>query len=196
MSFDDKSYDELVSERLKKYTVYEELNYNDISIECEALIKQWNNFIKENSPDMLENRDYFIHKKNLYEVLRRVDKRRVYYKVFHDLVKINEFKFVALQCYWINTLKPFMVVNDTSNIYNSPNELFSVYLIISMVRSVFEDVYPEEKFVYPSPKRISDMVYNFKYCDLSREGTIAFVETFADNYNVGIQYILNKKTEN
>ena len=196
MSFDDKSYDELVSERLKKYTVYEELKYNDISIECEALIKQWNNFIKENSPDMLENRDYFIHKKNLYEVLRRVDKRRVYYKVFHDLVKINEFKFVALQCYWINTLKPFMVVNDTSNIYNSPNELFSVYLIISMVRSVFEDVYPEEKFVYPSPKRISDMVYNFKYCDLSREGTIAFVETFADNYNVGIQYILNKKTEN
>lgn len=24
------------------------------------------------------------------------------------------------------------------------------------------------------------MTYNFKYCDLSREATIAFVETFAD----------------
>lgn len=189
--FEDENYYKLLVDRLNSYSVYKELEYEEISVECDNLIKQWHNFINENCPNMIENRDYFIHKKNLYEIIRRVDKRRVYYKVFHNLTKINEFKLIALQCYWINTLKPFMVVNEDSKIYNSPNELFSVFLIISTIRVVFEEIYPNEKFVYPSKKRIADMVYNFKFCDLSREGTIAFVETLADNYKVGIEYILS-----
>lgn len=178
--------------RLDKYKEYEDLNEDEFNHEYNQILTYWENFIKENSPGLLEDRDYFVHQKNLFEVIRRVDKRRIYYKVFHSLTRINEFKYIALICYWINTLKPFMVVNSDSKIYNSPNELFSVYLIISMVRSAFNEVFPEEKFIYPSDKRIADMTYNFKYCDLSREATITFVETFADNYGVGIQYILNK----
>ena len=156
------------------------------------ILRDWNTFLFANAPDLKEGRDYFVHERNLFEVISRVDKRRIYYKVFHNLTKINEFKYVALLCYWINTLKPFMVVNKQCPIYNSPNELFSIFLIISMVRKVFGEVYPEKTFEYPTPKRIADIAYNFKYCDLSREATIAFVETFADNYGVGIQHILER----
>lgn len=131
-------------EKLSNYKEYEDLTIEEFNDEYDNILKCWNKFIFENAPYLQEGKDYFIHQRNLFEVIRRLDKRRVYYKVFHGLTKINEFKYVALQCYWINTLKPFMVVNCDSSIYNSPNELFSVYLIIAMVRSVFQSVYPEK----------------------------------------------------
>jgi len=185
----------LYKEKLQSYKKYEPLTPEEMDIEYDYLMKNWNKFLLKNAPGLQEKVDYYVHKRNLFEVISRLDKRRVYYKVFHDLTEINEFKYIALQCYWINTLKPFMVVNDKSSIYNSPNEMFSVYLIISMVRSVFQKVFPDKEFIYPSSRRITDMVYNFKYCDLSREATIAFVETFADNYGIGIQYILDRNAK-
>lgn len=178
--------------RLEQYKNYVDLSDEEFNKEYSYIEKCWHNFLSANAPHLEEGKDYYIHKRNLFEVVRRLDKRRVYYKVFHDLTEINEFKYVALQCYWINTLKPFMVVNEEASIYNAPNELFSVYLIISMIRGVFEKVFPDEDFAYPSSRRITDIAYNFKYCDLSREATIAFVETLADNYGIGIQYILDK----
>lgn len=176
-----------------EYKNYIIMPTEDVRVEVDSLKESWTAFLLQNANGLEENDDYYIHVKNLEEVVRRVDKRKVYYKVFHNLDKINELKQVALQCYWINTLKPFMVVNPKAPIYNSPNELFSIYLIMSIVRKLHRDIHPLKKFHYPSPKRIADMVYNFKYCDLSREATIAFVEAFADQYGVGIEYILNNK---
>ena len=97
--------------RLKEYKTYVDLDDADFNREYDYIMKCWQKFISINSPELCENKDYFIHKRNLFEVIRRLDKRRVYYKVFHDLTDINEFKYIAIQCYWINTLKPFMVIN-------------------------------------------------------------------------------------
>lgn len=181
---------------LDDFVSYDGMNPKLCNDEYNVLITSWYRFLTQNASDLIEDRDYYIHKRNLFEVIQRVYKRKVYYKVFHNLKKINELKQVAIECYWINTLKPFMVVNDKCEIYNAPNEMFSVYLILSTVRKLFNDIYPNETFTYPSDKRLVDMIYNFKYCDLSREATIAFVETFADQYGVGIDYILNHAESN
>lgn len=174
------------------YIPYQDLTLEDFNeIYC-SILEDWQIFVDKNSPCLEKDKDYFIHSKNLYEVIRRTDKRNVYYKVFHKLKKINELKHTAILCYWINTLKPFLVVNEDSAIYNSPNELFVVHLIISAIRSAFEEIYPNKEFVYPSDERIADIVYNIKFCDYSRESMIGFVETFADNYGVGIEYILGE----
>lgn len=183
--------EENINNRLDAYQVYSGMPIEDLQEEIDNIMDSWNRFIFKNAPGLIKDQDFFVHENNLQEVIYRIDKRKVYYKVFHNLSEINELKQVALQCYWINTLKPFMVVNPKAAIYNSPNELFSVYLIISVVRRLYQYRYPNKDFKYPSKKRIADMVYNFKYCDLSREATIAFVETFADLYGVGIQYILD-----
>ncbi|MBD5442632.1 MAG: hypothetical protein K2M50_05160 [Treponemataceae bacterium] len=53
--------------------------------------------------------------------------------------------------------------------------------------------FPNKEFKYPSSERIKDILYDFKYCSLSREAMIAFVETLADTYGVGISYILNNQ---
>lgn len=84
-----------------------------------------------------------------------------------------------------------MVINENANIYNCANEMFALYLILTVIEGAFKHNY-NEKFKYPSDARIKDIVYDFKYCSFTREAMIAFVETLADTYGVGISYIFDK----
>ena len=90
-----------------------------------------------------------------------------------------------------------MVVNNNLPIYNCPNETFSLYRILAVIRSSFEKKCPDKEFIYPSPERIQDILYDFKYCSMTREAMIAYVETLADVYGVGISRIFeeNKRIE-
>ena len=178
-----------VDQNFKKY---EELTPEDLQSQYDKIIKRWEAFLKENDSGLQIDRDYYVHKRNLIEIIRRCDKRVLYYYIFHGLEEECEYKEVAILCFWINTLKPFLVVNEKSNIYNSPNEMFSLHLILSTIRGVLAEKYPDREFVYPSDDRICDILYDFKYCSLSREAMIAFVETLADTYGVGISFILDK----
>lgn len=173
----------------KDITHYKELNFKEFNDVYQKIISTWDDFIKLESPGLIEGKDYFVHQRNIHEVIRRVDKRRVYYGVFHDLKDACEYKMVGILCFWINTLKPFMVVNPDSPIYNSPNEMFSVYLILCCLRQIYKNKFDGKEFEYPSQKRIGEIVYDFKYCHLNREATINFIETFADSYQIGMDYI-------
>lgn len=170
---------------------YQELDEKTANTKINEVLLWWNCFVESESPRLKNGNGYYIHKRNLFEVIKRCDKREYYYKVFHDLEKMCELKKVAILAYWINTLKPFMVVDEKAAIYNCPNELFSIYLIISVIRRTYMEVNPEKEFIYPTPKRIQEIAYDFKYCNITRQAMIAFVETFADNYGVGIGYILS-----
>ncbi len=176
---------------LLNYKKYEEMKDEDYTKKYDDIICLWQAFLTQNDPTLELNKDYYIHKKNMYEVIRRCDKRRVYYYVFHDLEDICEYKSIALHCFWINTLKPFMVVNENSKIYNCANEMFSLFLILTVIGGVYKEK-TGKNIEYPSPKRIKDIVYDFKYCSLSREAMVSFIETFADTYGVGISYILDE----
>lgn len=152
----------------------------------------WKEFLSSEGED---NLNYYIHKENLFEVIKRQDQRMLYFQIFHGLDFPCEYKYVAIECFWLNTLKPFIVTNESSGIYTCPNEMFSLYLIISTIRTIFELYKPNEKFVYPSTDRIHDILYDFKYCSMSREALISFVETFADTYGVGIDFIQKNKID-
>ena len=176
------------------YKKYQELSDEDIIKRYDQIIDFWREFLSLNDPGLKINVDYFIHKKNLFEVIRRCDERHLYYHVFHELKDVCEFKDIALHCFWINTLKPFMVINENSKIYNCPNEMFSLFLILNTIEGAFMKN-KEGVFEYPSNDRLIDILYDFKYCSLSREAMIAFVETLADNYGIGIEFILNNAKE-
>lgn len=152
----------------------------------------WKDFLSSEGEDTL---NYYIHKENLFEVIKRQDQRMHYLKIFHGLDFPCEYKYVAIECFWLNTLKPFIVTNENSGVYTCPNEMFSLYLIISTIRTVFELYKKNEKFAYPSTERIHDILYDFKYCSMSREALISFVETFADTYGVGIDFIQKNKID-
>ena len=175
-----------------KYKQYEELSPAELEEKYNDIIKRWEIFLTHNDNSLKLGIDYFVHQKNLIEVIRRCDKRVLYFYIFHGLEEECEYKEIAILSFWINTLKPFMVINDKSSIYNCANEMFSLHMILSVIRGAYLRKFPNEKFKYPSQKRIQDILYDFKYCSLSREAMIAFVETLADNYGVGIDFILNE----
>lgn len=162
----------------------EEMNRRQKAIE-----DLWREFLEfEGEPNL----QYHIHKRNMFEVIKRQDQRMYYLNIFHDLDYPCEYKYLAVECFWLNTLKPFMVIDEKSSLYDCPNEKFSLYLIFSMIRAIFTIYHKDEEFKYPSSERIRDILYDFKYCSISREAMIAFVETFADNYGVGIEFILTE----
>lgn len=168
---------------------YVELSYEERDEKYEEILTEWQLFLASENCNLVYGKDYFIHKRNLFEIIRRCDKRRVYMEMFHDLKDICEYKTLAVECFWINTLKPFMVINEESSIYNCPNEMFCLYRILAVIRKTYKKKFPDKEFYYPSPERIKDIVYDLKYCSLNREAMVAFIETLADTYEVGISYI-------
>ena len=177
------------------YVTYKELSEKEIMETYDKIIACWRDFLAQNDPGLLCDKDYFVHKKNMFEVIRRADKRDLYYYIFHELEDICEYKDIALYCFWIITLKPFMVINEDANIYNCPNEMFALYIILTTIEHVHSEKVGGE-FKYPSDERIRDIVYDFKYCSISRESMISFIETFADSYGVGISFILDELEDN
>lgn len=175
------------------YKKYQELKPEQMQERYDEIIFLWRKFLEQNDPTLLINQDYKVHKKNLFEIIRRCDERYLYFYIFHELEDINEYKNTALHCFWINNLKPFMVTNEKSNIYNCPNEMFSLFLILNVIEGAFKEKNGDKNFPYPCKERIKDIVYDFKYCSLSREAMIAFVETLADSYGVGINHIFVNK---
>lgn len=169
---------------------YPPLSLEDLNRRFQAIILLWESFLENEGEKDLK---YHVHRHNMNEVIKRQDQRMYYWKIFHGLNLPCEFKFIAIECFWINTLKPFIVTDEESNLYDCPNEKFSLHLIIATIRAVFEFYKPGIEFVYPSEDRIRDILYDFKYCSISREGMISFVETFADTYGVGIEFIFSHK---
>lgn len=174
---------------------YVELSEEEFQEKYQKIFVEWQKFLEMEHVQAELDKDFYIHKRNLFEIIRRCDKRRVYMDMFHDLEDMCEYKIVAIESFWINTLKPFMVVNESLPIYNCPNETFSLYRILAIIHCAYKKKFPDRKFEYPSSERIQDILYDFKYCSISREAMIAYVETLADVYQVGISNIFeeNKK---
>lgn len=171
---------------------YAELSNEEYEEKYQQFFKEWQDFLDLENINAELDKDFYIHKRNLFEIIRRCDKRRVYMAMFHDLKDMCEYKTIAIETFWINTLKPFMVINENLPIYNCPNEMFSLYRILSVIRKAFKKKFPDQTFNYPSAERIQDILYDFKYCSITREAMISFVETFADVYGVGISNIFEE----
>ena len=179
--------DQIGKSFLNNNGLYKELQTNDIKEKVNSILDYWNQFLVSQNEAIEYGKDYYIHTRNLYEVVKRLNKRKTYYYVFHGIKQICEYKEIAIMCYWINTLKPFMVVDEYSSVYSCPNEMFSLSIILATLASIFAEKYPVRDFILPDDKTIQDYVYNFKYCDLSREATIFFVETLARSYGIGME---------
>lgn len=174
---------------------YEDLTDKEVNQQCTEYVAEWNAFLQSEGIIAEKGKDYYIHKKNIFEVIRRRDKRRVYMKMFHDLPEMCEYKVVAIEAYWTLTLKPFLVINENLSIYNCPNEMFALYRILTVIRAAYRKKFGNKEFPYPSKERIQDILYDFKYCRMNRESLVAFIETFADVYGVGISNIFDVNKE-
>lgn len=155
--------------------LYQELSEDENREQRELIKKSWKYFLKLNDAT-LEDKDIFVNEYNLMEVVERVSKRKYYYKVFHGIDHLSEFKEVALICFWICKLKPFVVLKPESALCASTNELFSVHLVICLLEACKEYA---DNFHYPDKVTIKNIVYALKYQDLTKEAIIQYTECLA-----------------
>ena len=108
---------------------YERMPLQEIEKLLRLFYKHFKYFLELNGfPDDI---GFHISFYSLIDIIIRVDKRKAYYRCFHNM-GINECKEVALYGYWILKLKPFTITDmaykkiaDACTI----NELFVIFLI-------------------------------------------------------------------
>lgn len=162
--------------------LYQELSREENGKQSALIKKSWHHFLQLNDP-LLDNNEIFINEYNLMEVVERVSKRKYYYKVFHGIEHLSEFKELALICFWICKLKPFVVINPKSPLCASPNELFVIHLIISLLEACKDHAV---NFHYPDEITLKDIVYGLKYQDLTKEALIHYMECLALACGIGL----------
>lgn len=162
--------------------IYKELTPNERRVQMELLLRVWDDFLHKNDPS-LSKENIFINEYNLIECVERVSKRKFYFKVFHGIEHLAEFKEVALLCFWICKLKPFVVTKAESPLCASTNELFSVHLIYCMLEACKKHA---DNFHYPDNITIKNLIYALKYQDLSKEALIQYMECLAESCGIKI----------
>ena len=121
----------------------------------------------------------------LCEVLTRTDKRKDYFKVFHETELVNGIKEAAFRAYWILKFRPFTIhkpattelpadASDTIHI----NEAFAIYLLFSAIQRECDKAGRSFSFtdeIIELPK------YGFQYWDLSKEAIILIAEALNES---------------
>ena len=119
--------------------VYKQLPNAEIDILLHELDEKIRDFIRitmpnDDSANYDDNVQYTVCVLDFIDIILRVDKRKHYFKVFHDM-DCNEVKIAALYAYWIAKLRPIMITDprykEVDGYNNKINELFAIHLMIS-----------------------------------------------------------------
>ena len=71
-------------------------------------------------------------KEILLDIIERVEKRRVYFQVFHK-IEMSEKKEASLYCFWIVKLAPFFYAKRPEY---QINVIFAAYLFVSAINQI------------------------------------------------------------
>lgn len=158
-------------------------------------------FIKFAKRLNLDSRKINIVRPYLPLILQRVEKRRQYFQYFHNGMEINEVKQAALVAYWILKFRPFSYRSDKQNDfmqelelteqYKALNERFAFFYILSACRKGADIL--DFQCQSPSNALVSEVIYAFKYWDLSKEAVILIAETIGESF-FGIPTQATKET--
>ncbi|MCL2754951.1 MAG: hypothetical protein FWD35_04455 [Oscillospiraceae bacterium] len=108
--------------------------------------------------------------KRITEIVTLIQKRRVYFRIFHD-VDMGELNEACLFCFWILKLYPF---------YNSkdPNHDVNLVFALALFTRAVNYVAKARKRTPPNftQRTIDHLVHAFTYRDLSKEAIMAIAE--------------------
>jgi hypothetical protein len=156
----------LTSASDKKYfPPYKEPDINFMKEQAKKLIA-W--LWKDNNNPVL-SRNIIPDFKCILEIVDMVERRRIYYHIFHNKMNMSESKEIALYCYWILKLHPFLKFQNNKPIkqVNEVNAIITYRLLLNMVGAI--------KRHFPNDS-LDSFLHSFRYHDLSKEAMIAFCE--------------------
>jgi hypothetical protein len=97
-------------------------------------------------------------------IIERVEKRRVYFHIFHNRCKMGELNEASLICFWILKLHPFSCPNIETNELNAK---IALCLLTNAV--YYYQIKASGKRYAISPQLLQEAYYAFRFRDLSKE---------------------------
>jgi hypothetical protein len=107
----------------------------------------------------------------LLEVLERVEKRRIYFHVFHDKLQMGELNEGALICFWILKLHPFYHPRASAESLNACLAVCVLAVVVYYVACT------QGKRANFTKANIESIYYAFRYRDLSKEAIMLLAES-------------------
>jgi hypothetical protein len=107
----------------------------------------------------------------MYEIIERVEKRRVYFHIFYDRCKMGELNEGALMCFWILKLHPFNHNRISNNILNAK---IALCLFMNMLHY---HTRKENIKLIITENIVNDIYYAFRFRDLSKEAIMILAES-------------------
>ncbi|GHT86710.1 hypothetical protein FACS1894137_12660 [Spirochaetia bacterium] len=98
------------------------------------------------------------------ELIERVEKRRIYFHIFHDRCKMGELNEGALICFWVLKLHPFFCKGMETSELNAKIALCYLTNIVYYCQG--KDF--GKRTAIPA-KLLKEIYYSFKYRDMSKE---------------------------
>jgi len=109
----------------------------------------------------------------LYEIFTRIEKRRVYFHIYHD-VDMGEVNEGALVCFWILKLMPFRMKGMSNSLINTK---IAYIAFVNLLHYVANKKKPKKLKVNIKSSLMNNLLYAFQYRDLSKEAIMALVES-------------------
>jgi len=147
------------------FPVFTELNIQQI----QQGMAKIGNYLKDfGDKYKIDNID--INHKVIATIINRIEKRRVYFHIFHN-IKMGEQNEGSLMCFWIIKLMPFFNKNTPTNELNAKMVLYLFY------RMLFYVAKKRGKKVNQERSLSIDIYYSFRFRDLSKEAIMALAES-------------------
>jgi hypothetical protein len=118
--------------------------------------------------------DIAAHDTILYDIIDRIEKRRVYFHIFYNGCEMGEPNEAALLCFWILKRMPFFSPALPAPILNTKIALYVFIGVLTYLRNT------EGTVIAISDQAIKDLYYAFCYRDLSKEAIMLLVKSFSE----------------
>ena len=162
-------------EKRNKNLKYKRTPYKNIEKILQLFNKRFNEFLtlKGFPPETEKHVSFFT----LIDIIVRVDKRKAYYRCFHDM-EINECKEAALYAYWILKLRPF-TITDKKYLNTATgctiNESFAMHLI----GLILENTGRIKQTVKINDSYRNFLEYSFRFRNFSIDSFIVLIESIS-----------------
>jgi len=106
----------------------------------------------------------------MYEIIERIEKRRIYFHIYYNGCKMGELNEGALMCFWIIKLNPFHFNGISNNVLNAKIAL-CLFLNVLHYHTQKESIK-----LNITEKMVNDIYYAFRFRDLSKEAIMILAE--------------------
>jgi len=151
-----------------KIDVFEELSESFLVEKENLMLKLFKDFSQQLGFDW----NNIIYSKNrLRQIINMVEKRRVYFRVFHKSMEMGELNEACLICFWILKLYPFFDAKDPDN---NVNRSFAIKIFLDAIEYTAAKLECKTNL---NEDIINHLNYAFTFRDLSKEALMAIAES-------------------